>query len=211
MRQRKPQKVDTISLGRSRMAVDLFLDRNSLDFFAKLGLETVRDPTVEGLRAKAREAWANWQPEVWDEFIFVSVGGSVGAQDFVGRGQTQNASMDIHFYRREVATRLDGEKVERVHRLDREERIRKLPSKYRQKEREHLETDVAKHWAPEDYVQLAYSDAAWSNLCLLRDQLAEMAAQAEKFVRRADFAKKISGETVVALLPPVAKTKERRG
>ncbi len=120
---RKPHKVDVVEVANT--TVPLYFDREQLDFFATLGLETVRDPTVAGLRELVAKKLKDWRPEVWEEFIVVrsSDPDSDGTHAY-GCCRSRHVEIAFEFYRGERAKKLDGEMVERLHRLDRDAAVK---------------------------------------------------------------------------------------
>lgn len=199
VRKLKPQKVKTIYVSKAKHSVEVFLDRDKLDFFAELGLEQVRHPTVEGVVQAAFKQWKDWMPEVWEEVILVNPKLLDYSNISAGRIDAQHVGMSLEFLRKEVSKKLDGSQIERMHRLDREEAVRRVPREYRKQKALDLET-VSRCFGDDDYVQVPYSDAAWQNLCAIRDQIEELARRAQKIFERKDFPKLINSSSL-KLLP----------
>lgn len=194
MRKLKPHKVDTIVVART--SVPLYLDRDKLDFFATLGLEEVRDPTIAGLRNQVAKKLRDWKPEVWEEFIAVS--SSPPDRDShhrVGTYDVRHVDITFEFFRGEKAKKLDGAWVQRLHLHDREALCAKAKRDrhYTEEFREHLEKKTDHYWVPEHYVVIPYSEAAWASLCEAERQLRDVRAKIYETVQSKQFLKHLTG------------------
>lgn len=200
---RKPQKLGTVEVART--TVPLFFDRNELDFFAKIGLEEVRDPTAAGLLAKVTQVLKDWKPETWEGFIAISSEPPDGeVSHFIGRLSTRNVRLTFEFFRGEKAKKLDGEWVCRMHPGDREERCRKvrgLSAVEIESRRRELETRTERFWVPDDYVVVPYSEDVWARLCEAERQLREVRARIYRVVQSKQFLKGLTGAGGVLGLP----------
>lgn len=201
MKKLKPHKVDVIEVARTQ--VPLFLDRERLDFFAMLGLEEVRDPTVEGLRKLVAIKLKNWRPETWEEFIAVkSSEPHSDGRNQIGSFITRHIEITFEFFRGERAKKLDGNLVERMHRLDRQEKISSCHSRDRKLVEDSLVKQTYRHWVPDGFVVLPYSDAAWAKLCDAEQQLREVREKIFKTVQSKQFLKALTGNNALGLLLP---------
>lgn len=67
----KPQKVGEVRHDKTRMVVDIMLDRNKLDFFAKVGTEEIREDTAPKCKEAVLEKMASMVQYKWEPMIIV--------------------------------------------------------------------------------------------------------------------------------------------
>jgi hypothetical protein len=69
----KPLSVGSVTLQGSRMTAEVFLDRDRLDFFAKVGETTVRGETADACKSATRRALETFGGFVWEKLIEASI------------------------------------------------------------------------------------------------------------------------------------------
>lgn len=211
----KPQKVDHIVVGAGRVAVDIMLDRNRLDFFATLGLDEVRAPTAKECKEKARELASAWRPTTWEGRIRVRVThGSSGY--YIHDHRADNIEVQLVFYRFERAQKLDGDWVERVHTIDYENDQNARPG-WRDILTERR--DRGEGWRTHDIEpddgerDFAYTDQLWQGLVTVQAMITRAGEQLSTLLAQPDFDKRLAAvqDGLDKLLPaPATKKKGNR-
>lgn len=212
----KPQKVDHVVVGNGRIAIDIMLDRNNLDFFAKLGLDEVRATTAKECKDKARQLASAWRPTVWEGRIRVRM--TQGNREwYINRFEAKSMQLELIFYRFERAQKLDGTWVERTHELDFEASIE--DGDWHNKRKEHR--DRGGDWTDhdiepdEDERDFAYSAELWNGLVTIQAMIASAGERLQDLLARPDFDKQITVAqmtTLIKLLPAAsAKKKKTKG
>lgn len=201
-RQLKPQLIDTVRDPKTNDRVEIYFDRNSLDFFAKVGDETVRDPTADGVKGKARASLSTLRKFEWSPFIYAQT--EHEHQTLWGRGRTihNTGHVKLIFWRVEVAKKPDGRFVERPY-LDENglhdndvalgEKGAKTIAESNRRRRESGE-DIEHHYEPavgDGTVKLAYDEAVWIALCAIKDRIDAAAKQLDDLLESKDFEKRL--------------------
>jgi hypothetical protein len=204
-RELKPQKVDDVHSPSRRLKVDLMLDRNKLDFFARVGDEEVRAPSIDELRPLAREMAAKAESYTWERVILVEIKeGWWDRHHHRGFGtrrerdpdvEPTGASVEVEFDRVERArSPFDGKWVARQHPLDFEAGE---PDEYTRKRREQFADFI--HYGDVNKTVLPYSEETWAGLCAIRKAIDELRDKLAALVERKD---------VVTLLQRAATSKQ---
>jgi hypothetical protein len=191
-RKLKPQKVDSVSAGQAQ--VDVYLDRNKLDFFAKLGLEEVRAPSAEECRLLARDLAQRWRPEEWEPFILVERRVKDDAMYHMALGVSESFGVTLVYRRLERARRLDGVVLERTHELDYQEKLAGMGNerdrKFMREQREKLR-DCRQSYGRNNEVALPYSDETWAALGRIGDSIEHAARQLGEMLAAPDADKRL--------------------
>jgi hypothetical protein len=204
----KPMKVDYVHDSKTEQYVDVMLDRNSNDFFAKVGEETVRDATAAGCKEKARKLLISLRDFKWTPYIWVQVkeereSGFYGTR--AGRGADRiTVKLEFEFSRGELAARPDGKFVTR-HYLDEkglsdsDYRLHGNAPEYLAGDAEHNRSvrsrgeDICNYWPEHDQenVRLDYNEATWLALNAVKERIEQAKKQLQDVVKSADFEKKL--------------------
>ena len=204
-RELKPQKVDEVHSPSRNVRVDLMLDRNKLDFFARIGDEEVRAPSIDELRPLAREMAGKAENYEWEGIILVGIKECWWDQHhhrgFGTRRERDpdvdptGASVEVEFDRIERArSPFDGRWVARQHPIDFEANE---PDEYARKRRAQFADFI--HYGDTDKTVLPYSDETWAGLRAIRKAIDELRDKLVALVERKD---------VVTLLQRAATSKQ---
>jgi len=99
----KPQKVDSIYDNRTRMTIDLWLNRNENTFFATVGTDEIKAAAIHELKEKVRGHLARMDVDVvWSRFIYLHVR-EPNDSSWPSRKNTTR-EIEFSFRRMEVAT-----------------------------------------------------------------------------------------------------------
>ena len=101
-RRMKPVKVSTINHEKSGLRVDIFLDKNDMQFFGKVAGEIRKDQTELGCRASLIALCVKQVDFVWRKIIVVNT--TANHHD----GEKNRESVYLEFDVHEVAPRADG-------------------------------------------------------------------------------------------------------
>lgn len=210
----KPHKVEGITDRDTGEATTLYFDRDKKDFFCMVGVEEFRDPTVDGLRVKARAALQAFKPYEWKTYILVD--GKKESVTYGGRMAEQfRAKLDFAFWRREVAVKQDGRILTRPV-LDKdgltdEERARDFTEENTNETQAEFFARCATYNKDEritgrDIEQVYYStkkiedladavipftEAAWTALHAIRQRILDAENQLDELSNQPDFAKRL--------------------
>lgn len=214
-RKLKPQKVDTVQ-GRHGISVDVMLDRNQLDFFARLDREEVRAPSAEECKARALTMIANWRAPEWKGVIRVWVqGGNTrcgGYPERRGRYPERRGRLDermgLCFERFERAKSPSGGDIWRPHVREVEERqndLRELGVEgvHPYTRRRETGDDVSDHLGSLDdgEVEVPYSDELWDALKMAQEPIARLRLQLGRLINSDTFVSKMVEAAATGRLP----------
>lgn len=99
----KPLLVDTIIAGRTRLKAEIFLDRDRLDFFSKVGDREIRGTTAGECKDATRRALADFKGYAWERWIEAGVSGAPNWSHHTRDGKPHHYKLEGTFTRFERA------------------------------------------------------------------------------------------------------------
>lgn len=193
MRALKPQKVADVRSASGRLRLDVYLDRNSLDFFAEAGGKTVRGATIDECKKLARQLATDMETFSWEPFIEIELkDDSRTIHMRNGRYDTTvRAGLELSFRRFERALS-PGETDKYVTRQHTADFLASSPSASAVKEREqNRRTD--NFWAYEEHRYIPYSEEVWQGLLRIQQVLDALRARVDEMMKDDDVIGLLTG------------------
>lgn len=157
----KPSKIKTVRAGPYNTPVDIMFDRNTLNFFGKLGTNEVRASSVEECEFLARELARTWKPdaEAWKPYIDLRC----------DTGSFHNIEFGIRYERMEIMRNVQGKLLERPHEKDAADDSAYWDKRTRKQRREEGLDVHECHHSPDRLIP--YSDDIWRDLEAIQNRI----------------------------------------